>query len=62
MNFYTNLVIINKLFNSKNNIIGFQGRSFDPKDNCKYITIKMKGVKDLIYGQERINQRDRRIN
>tara|TARA_B110000495_G_scaffold157674_1_gene141404 strand:- start:185 stop:1183 length:999 start_codon:yes stop_codon:yes gene_type:complete len=44
-------------FDSKNNVIGFQGRSFDPKDACKYITIKLKGVDDLIYGQERINQR-----
>jgi len=66
---WTNTVIPNKFeslegdtprliipfFDSKNNIIGFQGRSFDPKDACKYITIKLKGVKDLIYGQERIN-------
>ena len=36
--------LIIPFFDSKNNIIGFQGRSFDPKDNCKYITIKMKGV------------------
>ena len=35
-------------FDSRNNIIGFQGRSFDPKDLCKYITIKLKGVEDLI--------------
>ena len=42
-------------FDSKNNIIGFQGRSFDPKDLCKYITIKLEGVEDLVYGQERIN-------
>ena len=47
-------------FDSSNNIIGFQGRSFDPKDSCKYITIKLKGVEDLIYGQERINNRKRK--
>ena len=47
-------------FDSSNNIIGFQGRSFDPKDLCKYITIKLKGVEDLIYGQERINNRKRK--
>jgi len=52
--------LIIPFFDSKNNIIGFQGRSFDPKDNCKYITIKMKGVKDLIYGQERINNRNKK--
>lgn len=49
--------LIIPFFDSQNNIIGFQGRSFDPKDACKYITIKLKGVKDLIYGQERITQR-----
>ena len=38
-------------------MIGFQGRSFDTKDACKYITIKLEGVDDLIYGQERINER-----
>jgi len=47
-------------FDSSNNIIGFQGRSFDPKDLCKYITIKLKGVDDLIYGQERINNRKKK--
>ena len=47
-------------FDSENNIIGFQGRSFDPKDLCKYITIKLKGVEDLIYGQERINNRHKK--
>ena len=47
-------------FDSENNIIGFQGRSFDPKDLCKYITIKLKGVEDLIYGQERINNRNKK--
>ena len=47
-------------FDSSNNIIGFQGRSFDPKDLCKYITIKLKGVEDLIYGQERINNRNKK--
>ncbi len=52
--------LIIPFFDSRNNIIGFQGRSFDPKDNYKYITIKMKGVKDLIYGQERINQRNQK--
>ena len=48
-------------FDSSNNIIGFQGRSFDPKDLCKYITIKLKGVENLIYGQERINNRKKNI-
>ena len=52
--------LIIPFFDSRNNIIGFQGRSFDPKDSCKYITIKMKGVKDLVYGQERINQRNKK--
>ena len=47
-------------FDSSNNIIGFQGRSFDPNDLCKYITIKLKGVEDLIYGQERINNRNKK--
>lgn len=47
-------------FDSNNNIIGFQGRSFDPKDLCKYITIKLKGVDDLIYGQERISNRKKK--
>ena len=47
-------------FDSRNNIIGFQGRSFDPKDLCKYITIKLKGVDDLIYGQERISNRKKK--
>ena len=47
-------------FDASNNIIGFQGRSFDPKDACKYITIKLKGVKDLIYGQERISNRKKK--
>lgn len=42
-------------FDSDNNIIGYQGRSFDPKDQCKYITIKFKGVDNLIYGQERLD-------
>jgi len=52
--------LIIPFFDRENNLIGFQGRSFDPKDNCKYITIKMKGVKDLIYGQERINNRNKK--
>ena len=42
-------------FDCKHNIIGYQGRSFDPKEQAKYITIKMKGVDNLIYGEERIN-------
>ena len=42
-------------FDEKNNIIGYQGRSFDPKDQCKYITIKLEGVENLIFGQERLN-------
>lgn len=42
-------------FDSNNNIIGFQGRSFDPKEQFKYITIKMEGVENLIYGQERLD-------
>ena len=42
-------------FDGDNNIIGYQGRSFDPKDQCKYITIKLQGVDNLIYGQERID-------
>ena len=42
-------------FDCKHNIIGYQGRSFNPKEQAKYITIKMKGVENLIYGEERIN-------
>ena len=42
-------------FDSDNNIIGYQGRSFDPKEQFKYITIKMEGVENLVYGQERID-------
>ena len=42
-------------FDLDNNVIGYQGRSFDPKDQCKYITIKLEGVEDLIYGQERLD-------
>ena len=42
-------------FDCKHNIIGYQGRSFDPKEQAKYITIKMKGVENLIYGEERID-------
>lgn len=42
-------------FDSFNNVIGYQGRSFDPKDQCKYITIKFGGVDNLIFGQERID-------
>ena len=42
-------------FDCKHNIIGYQGRTFDPKEQAKYITIKMKGVENLIYGEERIN-------
>ena len=42
-------------FDKKNNIIGYQGRSFDPKDQCKYITIKLEGVENLIFGQERLD-------
>ena len=42
-------------FDCKHNIIGYQGRSFNPKEQAKYITIKMEGVENLIYGEERIN-------
>ena len=42
-------------FDSNNNVIGYQGRSFDPKDQCKYITIKFGGVENLIFGQERLD-------
>ena len=42
-------------FDRKHNIIGYQGRSFDPNEQSKYITIKMKGVENLIYGEERVN-------
>ena len=42
-------------FDCKHNIIGYQGRSFNPKEQAKYITIKMKGVENLIYGEERVN-------
>ncbi len=42
-------------FNEKHNVIGYQGRSFDPNEQSKYITIKMKGVDNLIYGQERLD-------
>ena len=48
-------------FDSKNNIIGFQGRSFNPREPMKYITIKLEGVGDLIYGQERINEKRKNI-
>ena len=46
-------------FDSFNNVIGYQGRSFDPKDQCKYITIKFGGVDNLIFGQERINTNEK---
>ena len=42
-------------FDEKHNVIGYQGRSFDPKEQSKYITIKMKGVENLVYGQERLD-------
>ena len=42
-------------FDCKHNIIGYQGRSFDPKEQAKYITIKMEGVENLIYGEERVD-------
>ena len=42
-------------FDGKHNIIGYQGRSFNPKEQAKYITIKMEGVENLIYGEERVN-------
>ncbi len=42
-------------FDGDNNIIGYQGRSFDPNEQSKYITIKMKGVENLLYGQERLD-------
>lgn len=42
-------------FDEKHNVIGYQGRSFDPKERSKYITIKMKGVDNLLYGQERLD-------
>ena len=42
-------------FDENNNVIGYQGRSFDPNDQCKYITIKLEGVDNLIYAQERID-------
>ena len=42
-------------FDCKHNIIGYQGRSFNPKEQAKYITIKMEGVENLIYGEERVN-------
>ena len=45
-------------FDEESNVIGYQGRSFDPKDQCKYITIKLEGVENLIYGQERIDKRN----
>ena len=51
----TNYEDIKLMSNCKHNIIGYQGRSFDPKEQAKYITIKMKGVENLIYGEERIN-------
>ena len=66
---WTNTVIPNKFsslkydsprlvipfFDKSKNVIGYQGRSFDPKEQSKYITIKMKGVENLIYGQERLD-------
>ena len=42
-------------FDDRHNVIGYQGRSFDPNEQSKYITIKMKGVDNLIYGQERLD-------
>jgi len=42
-------------FDCKHNIIGYQGRSFNPKEQVKYITIKMEGVENLIYGEERVD-------
>ncbi|HIL86506.1 MAG TPA: hypothetical protein EYG56_02600, partial [Candidatus Marinimicrobia bacterium] len=66
---WTNTIILNKFsslkydsprlvipfFDEKHNVIGYQGRSFDPKERSKYITIKMKGVENLLYGQERLD-------
>ena len=43
-------------FDEQRNVIGYQGRSFDPNEQSKYITIKMKGVENLIYGRERLNK------
>ena len=43
-------------FDDRHNVIGYQGRSFDPNEQSKYITIKMKGVENLIYGRERLNK------
>ncbi len=42
-------------FDEQRNVIGYQGRSFDPNEQSKYITIKMKGVENLLYGQERLD-------
>jgi len=42
-------------FDEQRNVIGYQGRSFDPNEQSKYITIKMKGVENLVYGQERLD-------
>ena len=48
-------LLVIPFFDRKHNIIGYQGRSFNPKEQAKYITIKMEGVENLIYGEERVN-------
>jgi len=46
--------LIIPFFDRDHNLIAFQGRSFDPRADVKYITIKIQDTVKL-FGQERIN-------
>ena len=43
------------IYNKTNRIIGFQGRSLNPDNNVRYLTVKLYDNEDMVYGMENID-------
>ena len=51
--------IIIPYYDAENRLIGFQGRSLNPKDKLRYITIKLDETQPMIFGLDRVDMTQR---
>ena len=51
--------IIIPYYDAENKLIGFQGRSLNPKDKLRYITIKLDETQPMIFGLDRVDMTQR---
>lgn len=51
--------LVMPFFDARGNMFGFQGRSFDPKSELRYISIMTRGDHTKVYGLDQINLDDK---